>query len=167
MQRQYRGDSGEFVVMARGGRVLGQSKAVKVGNPEINRPAKHQPFPKLARVVEGTGRFNRSVVSVGAERSSGGFEWYASVPATAAGIKSAVRRIRPQERERIAEVDTQIAEVKEHLRQLRTRRNSYLDDAWRHGHVVTLGEVERAMDGNARRYGYLGEAPDTASEPPA
>lgn len=82
----------------------------------------------------GTGRYDRSRLNfyyAGTGRTG--------IPATADGVRKFIRRIRPQELARLAEIDAQIAE-------LERQRNSLVKEAWAKGHVVTLTEVKEKAD---------------------
>lgn len=71
-----------------------------------------------------------------------GSGWGAVVPNTAAGLKSALRRLRPQEEERIAAVDAEIAEHEQVIKALRVQRRDLVQEAWTKGNVVRLNEIE-------------------------
>lgn len=62
---------------------------------------------------------------------------------SAAGIRNAVRAVRPQEHELLEDIDRQMGE-------LRTRRQEALALAWRRGHHVAVGELRAKADRHRR-----------------
>lgn len=69
-----------------------------------------------------------------------------TVAKTAAGIKSVVRRIRPQEAEQLAVIDAEIAQWQNVIATLRTTRKALVAEAWTKAHVVRLSELEIRPD---------------------
>lgn len=80
------------------------------------------------KVLRATGR-NESGVSS------------AHVPPTAAGLKAVMRKLRPQEAAKIAEVDAEIAELRRQEIAAMKRREELVAEAWSKGNVVRLNEV--------------------------
>jgi hypothetical protein len=78
-----------------------------------------------------------------ARRAEGGRspDRYAFVPWTATGIKTVLRKMRPEEAERIAAVDEEIAVLEEQIRERRPARAEIVEEAFRRGHVVRLNEL--------------------------
>lgn len=125
--------------------------------PEITRAAKRQPFPGLARVIEGTGRHDKSRVTIrpldvkdraddraffADGTSTTGRHFGTTVATSAAGVKGALRRIRDLERAEIEALDVEIASKVAALNALRARRAEAVDNAWKRAHVVTLADVK-------------------------
>lgn len=77
----------------------------------------------------------------------GGLRRY--VESTAAGVKQAVRRIRPQEAERLAAIDAEIEAHEQAIGALRQERREVVTVAWTNGHVVRVAEV--APQGDSAR----------------
>lgn len=73
-----------------------------------------------------------------------------TVPATAAGVKSVVRRLRPQEAELIAEVDDDIKDLQQQIGVLRKKRDALVAVAWTRGHTVHLKEVVPEVESEAK-----------------
>lgn len=65
-----------------------------------------------------------------------------TVDNTAAGVKTVLRRLRPQEAELLAEADAEIAVAVEQLRAARCRRMELVSLAWTKAHVVRLNELD-------------------------
>lgn len=61
---------------------------------------------------------------------------------TAASLKSAVRRLRPQEAELLKEIDAKIKEAVAVVTTLRGERKALMSEAWTKAHVVRLAEIE-------------------------
>ena len=68
------------------------------------------------------------------------------VPNSAAGIRNAVRAVRTQEFELLADIDRQLGEM-------RARRQEAVSLAWRRGHHVAVGELRAKADGHRRDKG--------------
>ena len=64
------------------------------------------------------------------------------VDKTAASLKTKLRRLREQEAAEIAEIDDQIAVLKEQIGALRMQRQACVQAAWSKGNVVRLNELE-------------------------
>lgn len=100
--------------------------------------------------TEATGRYDRSklrLMVLDEERCRNKYGNKTSVTRrvvanTAAGVKSVLRRIRPEELERIEAKDTEIAEAKETLKRLQYERADIVQEAWTKAHVVRLNELE-------------------------
>lgn len=67
---------------------------------------------------------------------AGPVEW------TAAGIKTVLRRMRPEEAATLAEIDGRIEHYQERIWQLRAEREQVVTEAWGKAHVVRLNELE-------------------------
>ena len=87
----------------------------------------------------GTGRFDGRKLDIRSPQVS---SYVFRVPATADGLKSVLRRLRPQEAELLDGIDRQIEELQARLAALKEERNQALHLAWRNGNVVRLKEVE-------------------------
>ncbi len=72
--------------------------------------------------------------------------WTEGIGRTAADVKAVVRRIRPEEREKLAEVDARIAALQQQIADLREQRIALVRDAWTRAHVVRLSEVEALVE---------------------
>lgn len=66
------------------------------------------------------------------------------VDRTAAGVKAAVRRMRPEEAALVQKVDDEIESTKQRLADLRRERAELVRTAWSKAHVVRLQEVDPA-----------------------
>ena len=91
------------------------------------------------KVVEGAGWDRRHLI-IGDGRVS------AYVPATAAGVKSALRLIREQEAALLDELDNDIARLEDWLHSARSDRADALREAFNRGNVVRLAEVTTFAD---------------------
>lgn len=106
------------------------------------------------REVEGTGNADKSRLSFGrygsdAVRSTGlnGRDpQYHAIPANAAGVKSTIRQMRPQELERVAAVDEKIDALKKQIADLREERDAIVREAWSKGHAVRLADCKAIAD---------------------
>ncbi len=65
----------------------------------------------------------------------------AVVPKTAAGVKTRLRRLRPQEAEVIAAIDAKIERLQAELAESRTARRVAVREAWTKAHVVRLSDL--------------------------
>jgi hypothetical protein len=63
------------------------------------------------------------------------------VPATAAGMKSGLRRLRKLEAQQLSEIDTEIESLQAKIHALREQRKLIIKEAWAKGNVVRLQEV--------------------------
>lgn len=97
---------------------------------EIVRTEDTGPNRSRARIVgwRGPGREPRDVRVQGE-----------SVALTREDVKETIRRIRPQEAERLDEINRQIAELKE-------AREALLREAWSKAHAVTVKEIADAAE---------------------
>ena len=64
------------------------------------------------------------------------------VAASAEGIKTVLRRLRPQEADLLEAIDRDIEHLQAQLDALRARRKDILHVAWQRGNVVRLNEVQ-------------------------
>ena len=100
----------------------------------------------------GTGRIDRRKLDI---RSSQVSSYVFRVAATAGGVKSVLRRLRPQEAEQLDAIDADIARLQAQLDALKEQRKQALHTAWQRGNVVRLKELEdllpAAASGSAAR----------------
>ena len=92
----------------------------------------------------GTGRFDHGKLDIRSPQVS---SYVFRVPATAEGVKSVLRRIRPQEAEQLDAIDADIAQLQAELDALKERRKQALHTAWQRGNVVRLKELEVLLPG--------------------
>lgn len=96
----------------------------------------------LGDVLHGTGRFIKTrlgVMSPGSRRE---------IDATAAAVKSAVRRLREREAVEIAAIDAEIEELRSRHIEATARRKAALARGFANGHVITLAEAKAIADAN-------------------
>lgn len=89
----------------------------------------------------GTGQPDKSRVYVRDETS-----YQYPMSTTKVDIGKTLRRIRPQEAEQLAAVDTEIDAAKQRLRDLNEVRQNLLKTAFAKGHVITIKEVTERAD---------------------
>lgn len=109
--------------------------------PEINRDT-GRTIGGMFRVVEGSGKYDRRHVSMWLSK----INHSVSVPVTSDGIKSALREMRPDDRDRLADIDTEMGDLQARLDALRTERGRLLHEAFKRGDRVLPPEVIRAAD---------------------
>jgi hypothetical protein len=124
-----------------------QADGFSVYHREITRATGRQ-LGGFFSVHEGTGRYDRTRIWI---TRKGGDS--AVVPATAAGVKAGVRRLRPEEAEQLDELDARIEAAKAVVRGLNAERDELTKVAWRKAHVVRLSEVLPEAGSNRRRVG--------------
>ena len=105
---------------------------------EIRRPT-GKTLGGMFNIFEGTGRFDTTRVQIGAANHT------RSVPYTAAGIKTVLRRVRPQEAAAIAEAECTIERLTAELEAARAALKSAQAEAFARGNVVRLAEVEAVV----------------------
>lgn len=66
---------------------------------------------------------------------------------TAAGLKSVLRKLRPQEAERLTTIDAEIEALKQAIGAKRRERKLVVREAWSKAHVVRLNEIEVVTPG--------------------
>lgn len=93
------------------------------------------------RVMRGTGRFNRERIHLRAGKFG-----TLSIERAPDAVKRHLRRLRPQEAERLDEIDADIE-------RLQAERRELMATAWAKGHVITLKEITDMADAHlaARR----------------
>lgn len=101
-------------------------------------------FADKTRPRESIGGF-QTMERIGEDRSKlsvrAGAGNYQYVPATKAGVDSLIRRARPQDLERLVEIDAERDRLNKRLGELRRERIDVLHEAWQKGHKVTLQEM--------------------------
>lgn len=107
--------------------------------------------------VEGTGVYLRDRLNIGTRRLT-----FPQVAATAAGVKSVIRRLRDREAEELAAADAKLAEAYAALERAKADREAVLATAWKNGNVVRLQEVKAIADAGlakltGRTLGVVGE----------
>jgi hypothetical protein len=90
----------------------------------------------------GTGRIDRRKLDIRSPQVS---SFVFRVTATAEGVKSVLRRIRPQEAEQLDDIDAQIVSLEAQLAGLRDRRKATLHVAWQRGNVVRLKDIKELL----------------------
>lgn len=103
--------------------------------------------------VSGVDRKHLDVTARNPRRSDGrkgGSNVSTQVEKSAAGLKTAVRRLRPEEAARLDEKDAEIAAALERVVALRAERSEIVREAWRRAHVVRLSEITLAPDPKPR-----------------
>jgi hypothetical protein len=139
------------------GRSLSQTRIVQSTTPFVQHKAVHRPtgksiggFTEVA--VAGVDRKNVVVASRDTVYADGrgGQGVRAHVAKTAAGLKTAVRRLRPQEAERLDEIDAEIRALREAITALQAARKNVVAEAWAKAHVVRLNEITLASDPTLR-----------------
>jgi hypothetical protein len=118
---------------------LFQASILKVVHPEIRKlkQASLSGF-RFAHSI-GTGRIDRRKLDISSPQIS---SYVFRVAASADGVKSVLRRLRPQEAALLDEIDSDIEQLQAQLDALRERRKETLHTAWQRGNVVRLKEVE-------------------------
>lgn len=111
---------------------------IRCWHMEINRPT-GKTLGGMFNVVEGTGKHDTKRVQIGVAGHS------RSVPYTAAGIKTVLRRVRPQEAGAIAEAECTIERLTAELEAARASLKSAQAEAFARGNVVRLAEVEAVV----------------------
>ena len=109
-------------------------KPITCWHAEIHRPT-GKTLGGMFNVVERTGRYDTARVQIGV----GGHT--RSVPYTAAGIKTVLRRVRPQEAAAISAAEDTITRLTAELEAARTALKAAQAAAFAHGNVVRLAEV--------------------------
>lgn len=129
----------EFLLNFRWRKRIFQASTLKAEHPEI-RTTRYQTFGGM-RIGHstGTGRIDRRKLDITSPQVSG---YVFRVPASAEGIKSVLRRIRPQETAVLDDLDAGIKQLEAQLEILRERRKQALHTAWQHGNVVRLKELD-------------------------
>lgn len=141
-----------YVVKERHNRYV-QADEVTAVREEVTRAARRQPMSDLGfTVIEGTGRYRTDVLRLLIKdcRRAAGQKYGMLRPLihrSAAGVKGTLRRLRPEEAERLDALDARIEEAENALTLLRVERRDTVREAWAKAHVVRLAEVEATLDG--------------------
>lgn len=113
-------------------------KPIRCWHMEINRPT-GRTIGGLFNVVERTGKYDTSHIQIGVADHS------RSVPYTAAGVKTVIRRVREQEATAIQEAECAIVRLTAELEAARGALKAAQAEAFARGNVVRLAEVEAAL----------------------
>jgi len=103
-----------------------------VRHPSIRKQYDSITIPGIgtAPIMRDTGKYDNSTFSIHTKRAG-----YINVIASREGVKTKLRRIRPDEQAQLDALDAQIAELHE-------KKNELLKLAWNKAHVVTVKELE-------------------------
>lgn len=109
---------------------------------EITRQEAGEYIPGLGRIVHSrpTGRFNRRALHVPSSNS------LREIPATAAGLRSAVRTLRADDAERINAADAEIEQLRAQLQGAQRYRSTLLLRAFANGASVPLRDALAEAD---------------------
>ena len=113
-------------------------KPVRCWHMEINRPT-GKTVGGIFNVVERTGKHDTANVQIGISGHS------RSVPYTAAGIKTVLRRVRGQEAQAITDAEQEIERLTSALEAARCALKAAQAEAFARGNVVRLAEVEAVV----------------------
>jgi hypothetical protein len=116
-----------------------QASELTAEHPEIRKTAYSNLGGFRFGHSTGTGRIDSRKLDIRSPQVS---SYVFRVPATAEGVKSVLRRIRPQEAAALDAIDQDIADLQARLDALRERRKDALHAAWQRANVVRLKEVE-------------------------
>ena len=116
-----------------------QASVLRLVHPEI-RKLKNANLGgfRFAHTV-GTGRIDRRKFDITSPQVS---SYVFRVAASAEGVKSVLRRLRPQEADLLEAIDRDIEQLQAQLDALRERRKDTVRTAWQRGNVVRLNEVQ-------------------------
>jgi hypothetical protein len=90
-------------------------------------------------IMGGSGKFDHGMLEVIAAKAG-----VYNVEATREGVRSKIRRLRPDEAAQLASIENEIAVQEAVLAELKSARREILKAAWAKGHAVTVKElVER------------------------
>lgn len=132
---------------SRNARGLGRSIQIEEGEPPVVRFGRKVRDSGGRMTLPGFGTA-RVLADAGVDRDKLETRLngdYHTVAANRESVNRSVRRIRPQELERLREIDADIKAAGERLRDLRNQRLNFLHEAFQAGHKVTVKElVERA-----------------------
>src|SRR5690348_1720215 len=121
-----------------------QASELTVEHPEIRRTTYSNLGGFRFGHSTGTGRIDRRKLDIRSPQVS---SYVFRVPATAEGVKSVLRRIRPQEAEQLDAVDADITRLQLQIDALKEQRKQALHTAWQRGNVVRLKELEDLLPG--------------------
>lgn len=121
---------------------LFQAAELSVEHPEIRRTTYSTLGGFRFGHSIGTGRIDGRKLDIRSPQIS---SYVFRVPATADGVKSVLRRLRPREVDLLDGIDRQIEDLQARLATLKEERSQALHLAWRHGNVVRLKEVEALL----------------------
>ena len=116
-----------------------QASLLRVVHPEV-RKLKNASLGgfRFAHSI-GTGRVDRRKFDITSPQVSG---YVFRVAASAEGVKTVLRRLRPQEADLLEAIDRDVEHLQAQLDALRARRKDILHVAWQRGNVVRLNEVQ-------------------------
>jgi hypothetical protein len=103
---------------------------------------------RLHGFLEDSGRRDRSTLYIWRQ---GAVQHSVYVRASAAGLKTAMRRLRAQEAEKLDDLDRSIQHHQQAIKALREERDRVLRDAWQVANVVRLSEVLDDAEAEAER----------------
>lgn len=121
------------------------AETFRAKHPDILRPAKRQPYPDFARLVESTGRQDHGKIELRVTGADVSFPVGATVPRTAAGVKTALRRVREQETAIVEAAEARVAAAQRELQEAKQALAAAKAEAFQKGHVVRLQEVEAVI----------------------
>jgi hypothetical protein len=119
-----------------------QASELTVEHPEIRKTSYSNLGGFRFGHSTGTARIDRRKLDI---RSLQVSSFVFRVAATAEGVKSVLRRIRPQEAEQLDAIDADIGRLQAQLDALRDQRKQALHAAWQRGNVVRLKELEELL----------------------
>lgn len=94
----------------------------------------------LFRTLRGTGKFKKDTLEVSSRNS------LRHTPATAAGVKAVVRRLRDQEAERLDALNARIEDLKAQVVAAQRERVALVREAFNRGNVFTLKDALAIAD---------------------
>ena len=118
---------------------LSQASDITVEHPEIRKVRYSNLGGFRFGHSVGTGRIDGRKLDIRSPQVS---SYVFRVSATAEGIKSVLRRLRPREAEQLDAIDADIARLQAQIDGLKEQRKQALHTAWQRGNVVRLKELE-------------------------
>lgn len=113
--------------------------------PRYHEVEKIRPLPNLGGIQFNervrTGKIDKNQFDIFSVQNHG-FRF----AATAAGVKAVLRRLRPQEVAKLAEIDAEVERLKARIKELGQQRQATLREAFERGHVVTVAELRQAAE---------------------
>jgi len=125
-----------------------QASQLGVEHPEIRRVKYSNLGGFRFGHSTGTGRRDHNKLDISSPEVR---SFVFRVAATAEGVKSVLRRIRPQEAQLLDAIDADIAQLQAQLEGLKQRRAEALQRAWQQGNVVRLKDVEALLPSAGHR----------------
>ncbi len=119
-----------------------QASQLRVEHPEIRKVKYSNLGGFRFGHSTGTGRIDRARLDISSPEVR---SFVFRIAATAEGVKSVLRRIRPQEAGLLDAIDADLARLQTQLDALKQRRADILHRAWQHGNVVRLKDVEALL----------------------